>query len=46
MAKSQLQNGRFPQLTVRWPSGTTTTHDLLEADQLIRLVEPAKEKAE
>ncbi|MFM8326510.1 MAG: ASPIC/UnbV domain-containing protein, partial [Pirellulaceae bacterium] len=46
MAKSQLQNGRFPQLTVRWPSGTTTTHDLLEADQLIRLVEPAKEKVE
>jgi hypothetical protein len=46
MDKSQLQDGRFPRLTVRWPSGITTTHELLEADQLIRLVEPTQAKAE
>jgi hypothetical protein len=37
-----LQDGRFPALTVRWPSGTTSTHELLEADRLIRLVEPTE----
>lgn len=42
MARSQLQDGRFPALTVRWPSGTTSTHELLEADRLIRLVEPTE----
>jgi len=46
MERSQLRDGRFPQLTVRWPSGTITTHELLEANRLIQLVEPSKASPE
>jgi hypothetical protein len=46
MERSQLRDGRFPLLTVRWPSGTITKHDLLEPDRLIRLVEPPQAKPE